>query len=108
MFHRNKIRDMEQQIITTFTPDAFFQSIRAIIKEEIKTEQQADLQEKFLSPKDTCKLFQPNISKVTLSAWTKDGLLKDYRISGRVYYKYSEIMEAVKHLARYKRPVATN
>ncbi len=99
---------MRKITLTEIDLDELYTSFRSIIREEIKAGKTSELQEKFLSPADTCKLFQPNISKVTLSAWTKESLLKDYRISGRVYYKYSDVMEAVKHLSKYKRPVASH
>lgn len=94
--------------LLTPTPIADFvkllvENIVPAIREEIRQQLLSDQQEKFLSPAETCKLFKPAISKVTLSAWTKEGRLNDYRISGRVYYKYSEITEAVKHLSRYKK-----
>ena len=94
---------MDNLILFPIAPEAFLQQLRIIIKEEIAADQSQQLQDRFLSPADTCKLFQPNISKVTLSTWTKGGLLKDYRFSGRVYYKYSEVLESAKHLQKFKR-----
>lgn len=79
-----------------------YNNIRHIVREEIAAEKAQDLMEKMLSPAETCKLFNPPISKVTLTKWTKQAKLKDYRISGRVYYKYSEVMAAGIHLTRYK------
>ena len=99
-----KQSDLQQQLILSQIPlSNILDGLREIVREEIKAEKERDLQEKFLSPAETAKLFHPPISKVTLSAWTKEGLLKDFRISGRVYYKYSEIIGAVKHLSRYKK-----
>lgn len=93
---------MEQMILTTITPEIFFQSIRSIVKDEIKAEALNDLQEKLLSPEETCKLFTPQITKPTLAAWTEAGHLTKYHLGGRVFYKYSEIMASLKTLARYK------
>ena len=59
-------------------------------------------EEKLLSASEACKLFVPAISRLTLIRWTKADLLKEYRIGGRVYYKQSEIIEAAKHLEKYK------
>ena len=58
--------------------------------------------EKLLSASEACKLFVPSISRLTLIRWTKADHLKEYRIGGRVYYKQSEIIEAAKHLEKYK------
>jgi len=55
-----------------------------------------------LSPAETCKMFNPAISKVTLAAWTKRGLLNESRIGGRVYYKQSEIIAGLTTLKKYK------
>ncbi len=96
--------EVENQVLFSQIPlPVFLTELRSIIREEIKAEKTLELQEKLLSPADTCNLFEPSISKVTLSKWTRDGLLQDYRIAGRVYYKYSEVIEAVKHLKRYKK-----
>lgn len=42
-----------------------------------------------LTRKETMQLLQ--ISPVTLYKWTNTGKVKAYRISGRIYYKYSEL-----------------
>jgi hypothetical protein len=59
-------------------------------------------EEKLLSPAQTCLLFEPKISKTTLSTWTKQGLINEHRIGRNVYYKQSEILEKSKVLRRYK------
>lgn len=100
--------DLQQQVILSQIPlSQIFEGLRAIVREEIKAEKESELQEKLLSPSEVCKLFQPNISKVTLSAWTDQGLLIKHSIGGRVYYKYSELVNSLKTLKKYKRP-ATN
>lgn len=91
-----------QVLLTQVSLSDIYEGIRQIIREEILADKTAILQDTLLSPAETCKLFKPPISKPTLTSWTKKGLLKDYPISGRVYYKYSEVMAAGKHLTRYK------
>lgn len=93
---------MDKVILSPIELSELLNGLRLVVKEELKVQQQQQLEEKLLSPAETCKLFQPEISKVTLTAWSNQGLLKDYRIGGRVYYKYSEVIEAAKHLKRYK------
>lgn len=78
--------------------------LRDVVREEIKSDTQNSLSEKLLSPAEVCKMFQPAISKPTLSKWTDAGHLIMYRIGGRTYYKYSEVMEAAKTLKKYLRP----
>lgn len=58
-------------------------------------------EEKLLSPKKVCEIFQPKISKTTLATWTKQGLITEYRIGGRVFYKQSEIIEKSKLIKKY-------
>lgn len=79
--------------------------IQLAIRQELRSKEKDDLQDKFLSPAETCKLFSPPISKVTLTSWTRKGLLINHPISGRVYYKYSEVMAAGKQLTKYKHAV---
>ena len=93
---------MDKVILSSIELQELLNGLRSVVKQELQAQQKQQLEEKMLSPAETCRLFQPSISKVTLTAWTNQGLLKDYRIGGRVFYKYSEIIEAGKHLKRYK------
>jgi hypothetical protein len=95
----------KQVILSEIPLNEIMESVRSIVKEELKANQLAQLQEKLLSPAETCKIFTPPISKVTLSAWTKQGLLQEYRIGGRIYYKMSEVLQAGKSLQKYKRHI---
>jgi hypothetical protein len=90
------------QSAVVFVPlDQLATKIDEIVHKAIREKQQEDLQAQFLSPKETCKLFNPSISLVTLASWTDKGLLKKYSISGRTYYKYSEVIESLKTLKKY-------
>lgn len=75
--------------------------VRAVIKEELAA-LQSQQQEKLLSPAETCKLFEPSISKVTLSKWTADGLIPSQKIGNRVWYKQSDVIEAGTRLKKFK------
>jgi len=79
--------------------------MQTLIRQEIRAKQNEELQEKLISPAETCKLFQPQISKVTLNKWTKDGRLQEHRIGGRVFYKYSEVINSLQTLKRYSKSV---
>lgn len=72
----------------------------ALIEEKLRAAS-AGQQEKLLSPAEACKLFEPAISKVTLSKWTNDGLIPLQKIGGRVFYKHTDIIEAGTKLKRY-------
>ena len=90
-----------QIILNTISPEEMAEMIKPMIIEAIREVLQ-EKEEKFLSPADVCKIFVPAISKTTLAAWTKQGLLTEYRIGGRVYYKMSEVVQSVKTLKTYK------
>jgi excisionase family DNA binding protein len=76
------------------------------IQEATRTAVQEELQkqhnEKLLSPKEVCELFSPKISRQTLHNYTKKGLIRSSMLGSSVRYKYSEVMEAVKSIRRYK------
>lgn len=83
--------------------DSLLLQIREVVKQELQSNHKAEIEEKLLSPNQAKDLFVPSISRQTLSNWTKDGLLTSYRIGGRVFYKYSEIIGAAKELKRFKK-----
>jgi hypothetical protein len=90
-----------QIILNTITPEEMAEMIKPMIMDAIREVLQ-EKEEKFLSPAEVCKKFEPAISKTTLASWTKQGLLTEYRIGGRVYYKMSEVFKSVKTLKKYK------
>ncbi|MCF8450691.1 MAG: helix-turn-helix domain-containing protein [Taibaiella sp.] len=58
--------------------------------------------ERLLSAGEACKMFVPAISRLTLIRWTKADYLKEHRIGGRVYYRQSQVIDAAKHIVKYK------
>ena len=91
---------MDNIILTPVPLDTLLQSFREIIKDEIKAEYLTKLQEKLLSTTEVAKLFK--VSTVTIGSWSDQGLLIKHSIGGRNYYKYSEVMESLKTLKKYK------
>lgn len=89
-----------QIILNTISADQLADIIKPLIVEAIREVLQ-EKEEIFLSPAEVCKKFEPTISKTTLAAWTKKGLLTEYRIGGRVYYKMSEVFKKVNTLSKY-------
>jgi hypothetical protein len=69
---------------------------------EIQNTQINQINEKLLSANEARQLFQPVVSRVTMQRWTNEGRLKAYHINSRVYYKYTEVIEAAKHLKKYQ------
>ena len=94
---------MDNIVLASFDLNKFKEDLAVMVAQTVKAVKTEELQDKLLAPAEAVKLFQPAITKVTLTAWTNQGLLQDYRFGGRVYYKYSEIMEAGKSLKRYKK-----
>jgi len=91
----------DKLILTSFTAEELVDLFRPMIK-DIIVSVVGEREEKLLSPAQTCLLFEPKISKTTLSTWTKQGLINEHRIGRNVYYKQSEILEKSKVLRRYK------
>lgn len=93
----------DQVILIPITVDQLLQSIREIVDEVVKEHREQELQARLLSASETVKLFKPTISKVTLHNWTTQGLIPIHRIGGRLFYKYSEVINAAKKLRKYDR-----
>jgi len=96
---------MNSILFSQIALDDIISQLRTVVKDELNTKRDDDLNAKFLSPAETCALFQPQISLVTLASWTKSARLIAYRIGGRVYYKHSEVIEAVTLLKKYKKTI---
>ncbi|MEI7501069.1 MAG: helix-turn-helix domain-containing protein [Bacteroidota bacterium] len=80
-----------------------------IVEEKLRTfkpEAQAltQPQKEYLSRKEVCELLK--ISTATLHYWTKDGILKGYRIGGRVLYKSAEVGQSIHEIQtnKYQKP----
>lgn len=91
---------MEKQILfNSITPEQFENNLFTRFKSEIET-LKAEFQPKepteFLTRDQVRKLFNVDLS--TVHNWTKKGKLQAYGISGRVYYKRSEVEQAIKPL----------
>ena len=99
---------MEGNVIIQGLPfDQFGKSIadmiRHVVAEEVRKAKVEELQEKLLSPEETCKLFVPAISIPTLNNYAKEGLIKKHYLGRLTFYKYSEIIEALKTYKKYSR-----
>jgi hypothetical protein len=80
--------------------------MREVVRDELLKSRTEEMKEKLLSPAEVCKLFIPQITKATLHNWTKQGIVKRYDYGGRVFYRFSEILEAGKTLKKYELKVA--
>lgn len=57
-----------------------------------------EIPEDLLSIEDIQKVFK--VSKVTIHKWKKKGLLPFYKMNRKVYFKKSEVIEAMQHKKR--------
>jgi len=81
------------------TPDELQAAISKDLKgqlEDFKRDFQPKTPDELLTRSQTANFLKINLS--TLYLWTKKGLLKSYSISGKVYYKRSEIESALVEL----------
>ncbi len=93
---------MESIFLSPISLTELTSTIEDIIDRALARKRQSDLKEKLLSPEETCKLFHPPISKVTLPNWEKQGKVNKHYLGGRVVYKYTEVLEALKTVKRYR------
>jgi hypothetical protein len=93
---------MEQILLSPIPLEELFEKFKALIRAELQSELQLNEAEKLVSPSEVCAMFQPKISKPTLTKWTNDGRLKMYRIGSRTFYKKGEVLEAAKTMKKYK------
>src|SRR5688572_27552632 len=91
-------------ILSSMSLEELTRVFKQVVRDELLEAMKGEQMEKFLSPQETCNLFQPKISIPTLKSWQSKGYLRMYRKGGRTYYKYSEILESMKHIAKYKFP----
>lgn len=83
---------MPQLQFIQISPEQLQEAILSGVKkqlEELKKEYQPKEPEEYLTRLETADLLKVDPS--TIFNWTKKGLIKSYGLSGRVYYKRSEI-----------------
>ena len=78
--------------IQGITAQSFMNHLKAVIKEATSTPKPQP-KEVLLTRKDVAKLLK--ISLVTVHTWTKQGILKPYRIGNQVRYKETEVLQAL-------------
>jgi hypothetical protein len=95
--------ETNQVLLTPIPVDVFINQILSTINHAFETKQRKEFEEKLLTAVEACKVFVPAIAKSTLHQWTAQGLIPVHRIGGRIFYKYSEIIEAAKRVRKYDR-----
>ena len=90
---------MNQFIIPLDIKD-FKSLLREAVREEIAQVLEVQQYEPFIKTEEATDLLK--VSKVTLLAWRKQGLIPFHKINSRVYYKKSELLAAVPDLPNRK------
>jgi hypothetical protein len=90
---------MEKRIRITFSIEELQTIVDTAVKNALKdlpvSKESAKTDDPILlSRQETADLLK--ISLVTLHDWTNTGILKSYKISGRVYYKKHEVLATVR------------
>ena len=92
---------MQQILFSGLTPSDFFSRIEEIIDSRLKNLPAPSGQSPgYLSRDEVADLLK--ISLPTLNQWSKQGMIKSYKIGNRVLYKKDEIETAVENLTLNK------
>lgn len=94
---------MERNIIFTQIPlEELKEIISACVRIEVQKSSGLITQpdNELIKVDEAVKLF--HVSKTTLSKWRDNGVLPYYRISTRIYFKRSELLDALKASPKYK------
>jgi len=93
---------MENAILISMNADDLRGMISDCIKDALTLERQdkvpEPIPEDLLSIEDIQKVFK--VSKVTVHKWKKKGLLPFYKMNRKVYFKKSEVIDAMQHKKR--------
>lgn len=92
LLYNSKQEIMKEQIFISIPVESFKDLIKASIKEVLNSmpnSEALDSKDDFLSRQETAKLLY--LSLTTLDTYTREGILKGYKVGHRVLYKKSEI-----------------
>ncbi len=92
---------MQDILLSPISLESLIARIREVVKDELIAAQPKD--EQLISVDEARKLFSPVISRPTLHAWTKKGLIPSHILGGRVFYKKSEVLGSAKEVKRYSK-----
>jgi hypothetical protein len=98
---------MENDLILHSTSLNDFKEIIGKVMEDklrhFKPEPQQETENRYVTRREVCDKLK--ISLATLHYYTKDGILKGYRIGGRILYRWVEVEQALTEIEtiKYKR-----
>lgn len=92
------------QILVPFEVTELKEMIRQLLRSELQTlkrpkdavayEVPGMTQKPIYKAKEVCSMLQ--ISRVTLHAWAKEGLIKPYKIKSRLFFLWTDIEKLIK------------
>lgn len=93
---------MEQILLTSMTLDELLDKIterfNLALAQKISEKKDTPTPEELLTIADMERLF--NVSKVTIHKWKKKELIPFYKMNRKVYFKRSEVINAMSHKKR--------
>ena len=92
---------MNEQLIVTLKVDDLKNIIDECVASALSKTPQKSEEEVLLKRIDVARLF--GISLVTLNQWMRDGRILYHRINSRVFFKRTEVMEALNSVKKYSR-----
>ncbi len=87
----------EKLLLSTVSIEQFYTEITKIVQLALAQQQSTEqpvLSNQYLTRKEVCAMLR--ISLPTLHQWTKDSLIKSYRLGNKVYYKSLDIEKSMK------------
>lgn len=87
---------MNQIFLNGITLQELADALKPLLLSQKTVNETSQTENELLTRLEVCKLL--SINKTTLWKHTKSGKLKSLGLGNRVYYKKSEVLEAVKHL----------
>lgn len=102
MEENNKKTNVKTPMLFPYEPDQFWEIMRAIIREEIRSTNTAQnnrglekveglTYKPLLKIGEVCALFQ--VSRPTIYNWIKHGQLRQYKIRRSVYFLWNDIQQ---------------
>ncbi len=93
---------MEQTVLFSLDVQELKELIRAgvseVLSKQTNTSEIKESSEDLLNIQDIQKIFK--VSKVTVHKWKKKGLLPFHKMNRKVYFKKSEVIDAMQHKKR--------
>jgi hypothetical protein len=87
---------MNQIFLNGITLQELVDALKPLLQSQKTANETPQPENELLTRLEVCKLL--SINKTTLWKHTKSGKLKSLGLGNRVYYKKSEVLDAVKHL----------